>query len=102
MTREEMAEIEALRQFAKVAMEPGFERFQDAIRDRFDEATVYPMRQPPRAGWTLGEEFAFREGERSAVLTILSLREILLTKARELVQREGEAPGLEETTDNFQ
>jgi len=96
-----MALIEALRRFVKVAMEPGFNVFLDVIRDRFDESLIYPMGIPPRPGWTLGEEFAYREGQRAAVLQILSLREKLLTEAEELVHRESEVPGLEEERPQF-
>jgi len=97
VTGEEAKLIEALRKFVPMMEDPGFRVFLDAVRDVMDESNIFAGSGNIRERWTLGEEFAYRLGQKDAALTILALPEKLLTKAQELVQKEKEAPDIVDT-----
>lgn len=97
MTHEEKLFVAAARRLEEIAAHPGLQVFIDAIKDFFDPEDLFTVAEV-KQGWTLGEEFAYKKGQRDAIAFIVGepargfdgIREKVLKKAQDLIDQERE------------
>lgn len=88
---DEVKLMNGIEKFREIMGHEGFEFFMAIVQDEYPEALKTEARQP-RAGWTMGEEYAYRTGIVDAATEIRELPQQLIKRAIELIDKKVEAP----------